>query len=285
MTAPATITDSGLRRLLAARSPGCGMYVETGERQPSLEALRWACEIRALLGEPVEPGSITFIAACRRGNEAYAMHVERHRPELGATYYAVRVLALAGHADQVPAAMAGWLDGTVFGAAGIITVDADDLFYAIRALEQAGLTPAAERTTRIAEFLRGCQHPAGGFGLVPGAPPDVERTYCCLAIDHFMARTAPDWPDPVDRGRHARWLRTCLGPVGIRMAPTGPANPATQYWGVQAFRLAGIAPDPVVVRDAVDRARHPDGGFGAPTLWHSYCALRVLRLLDEGGAE
>jgi len=68
------------------------------------------------------------------------------------------------------------------------------------------------------------------------------------------------------------------------MSPDDPATtPATQYWGVQAFRLTGTEPDQRTVAGGIERHAHPDGGFGrpVPTLWHSYCAVRVLHLLGE----
>ena len=166
-----------IRRFLADRSPAPGIYVETGEAQPTLEALRWAAEITSMLGDPIDEEMLVFITACCR-SEAFAMRVEQFEPDLGATYYATRVLALAQHRSLLPGHFVSVIAQRLFAANGAIAVDVDGLFYGIRALEEAALRLPRRQAEQASAFICACAAPEGGYAVRPGAVADIERTYC-----------------------------------------------------------------------------------------------------------
>jgi hypothetical protein len=272
-----------VRQFVARRSPGSGLFVEIGETEPSLEALRWAVEIQTLIGEPIDADGQALICACLRPGSAFAMTAGQVEPTLAATYYAARALALHGRHDLLPPALPEWVEQALFGRSGVVQVDVDELFYAVRTLEQAEETLPPQRVRRVAQFIDACEDPGGGFALLPGDPPDIERTYCCLQMRRILAKAGVlEWRDPT---RHRAWVAACYHEGHCYIDPARTRGSlATRYWGVQAAQLCG-APLPVdqMAKQILD-AQHDDGGFGEPgpsSLWHTYCALRVLQLVDR----
>jgi prenyltransferase beta subunit len=270
---------SMIEKFLSERSAGSGLYAERGETQPTMEALRWGTEIRAMLG--VRPllseEAHAFLAACLRSAGAYATSPDHPEPALNATYYATKILSLAGGPWKPAPELAVWTAGTVFGPSGNVRVDVDDLFYAVRAMQYANQEIPPDLARRAVMFLRACADPGGGFGLLPGEPPDIERTYCCAMMLSLLS--AWDSPSP-HRAFTARTLRDGL----FHMRPDASATRslATQYWGARAAGMCGVPLPCDEICAFVVAKRNPDGGFGdesrESTLWQTYCAMRVLAL-------
>lgn len=267
---------AGVRRFVDHRSLGIGLFVESGQGSPDLEALRWAVELAHLLGDPIDEESVTFVIACRRDEDGFAMRAEDDRPTLAATYYGVRVLELLDRRDLLPHNLSRWIEQQVIGAAGTVTVDIDELFYALRALEHAGLPLTDRLSTRTAEFITACEHSGGGFGPTPGEPPHIEQTYCCLRMRQLLGHS--------DRSAaHADWVDRCCREGEFLPSPAAASGTlATAYWGTQAAGLSQVELPAAKVRHQVRQRWHSDGGFGddgTSNLWSTYCALRVLWLL------
>jgi hypothetical protein len=270
---------STIEKFLSERSLGSGLYVERGEAQPTMEALRWGTEIRAMLdlGPLLSEEAFAFVSACLRSGGGYAISPDHPEPALNATYYATKVLSLADDPRRLAPDLAKWLGDTVFGPSGNVRVDVDDLFYAMRAMQYSDQALRPEQSRRVIMFLRACADPGGGFGLLPGEPPDIERTYCCA----MMLALLSAWDAPP---RHRTFVgRTMRGGLFHMRPDSDTCSLATQYWGLRAAGLCGVPVSSPQVRDFVSALRNPDGGFGGfggeggrSTLWHTYCAMRVL---------
>ncbi len=109
---------------------------------------------------------------------------------------------------------------------------------------------------------------------MPGVPPDVERTYCGAMMLRLLS-AADGLPE--HRAFVAASMRN-----GLFLMRPGPAvcSLATQYWGSRAADLCELPISREPLREFAAAARNPDGGFGgedgSSTMWHTYCALRIL---------
>lgn len=279
---------SATLRFLTARQKGPGEYLEAGEDEPTMEALRWAAEISSILSaEPVTPAP--FIDQCRRPGGTFAMTATDPEPSRAACYYAVRALTLSGRRDDIPEELPGWFAGEMATPDRPARSDIDEMFYVLRALEQLGalgrIPPEVSRAT--VEFIRGCRDDDGGYGGMPGRPPDTEHTYCAVCslslLEHPLGAA--------DRDVTAAWLRSRFAtPSGLATltADDAPSLAAT-YWGFRAGEVLNVTVWTDRLGPAVRNLGKPDGGFGArtqATLWESYCALRVMsRLLAPRGGD
>lgn len=275
------------RRFLFDRTGAAGTFVEVGVDEPDLEALRWGTEIALLVGSPASDG-LDFVAACRRAEGGFAMTPGEVRPSLAATYYAVRVLTLVGHGDLVPQELSTWVSGAVFGAAGTVAVDVDDLFYGVRALDRAGRPLPAPQRSRVSQFVGSCEDSSGGFGLLPSTLPDIERTYCCLQMRRILRAWDARPTDERAAKRHADFVLACHHDGRMLTAPdVQTSSLATMYWGVNALSLCDRRVPAAPVLASLASAQHPGGGFGdpgGPTLWHTYCALRIHQIVTGWGS-
>ncbi|MEU5880007.1 prenyltransferase/squalene oxidase repeat-containing protein [Spirillospora sp. NPDC047279] len=286
MTLPAsssTLLPAGATlRFLTSRRQGPGAYLEAREDEPTLEALRWAAEITALLsGDPVTP--VPFIDECRRAGGTFAMTAADSEPSRAASYYAVRAFTLTGRQDEIPGPLPRWFVGEVATPGLPATFDIDEMFYVLRALEQLDalglLGPEVSRS--LVDFLQSCRAGDGGYAGTPGLPPDTEHTYCAVCSLSLLGEPL----DAAESRATAAWLRSRFDtPSGLSTLTAQDETPslAATYWG---FR-AGEVLDTTVWTDrlgpAVASLGKPGGGFGArddATLWESYCALRVLTRL------
>jgi hypothetical protein len=266
-----------VEKFLAGRSPGSSLFVERGDAQPTMEALRWGMEIRAMLGIDTFAGkeALAFLTACQRSGCAYAISPDHPEPMLNATYYAARVLAITGEMESASVTgMAEWLVGASFGSNGNVRLDVDDLFYAVRAMEAVGASLPADLTRRTVRFLKACAYSSGGFGLMPGEPPDIERTYCCAMMLRLLNAAE-------GLSEHRGFIGSTLRDGLFRMRPDSMVcSLATQYWGSRAAGLCRVPIARQPLREFVVVAQNPDGGYGGQdgnsTLWHTYCALRIL---------
>jgi prenyltransferase beta subunit len=282
-------------RFLASRRQGPGAYLETGEDEPTMEALRWAAEITTLLsGEPVTPAP--FVDACARPGGTFAMTVAEPEASRNACYYAVRALTLTGRRDEIPGPLARWFVGEVATPGLPATFDIDEMFYVLRALEQLDslglLGPQVSRS--LADFIRSCRTAEGGYAGTPGQPPDTEHTYCAVCSLSLLGEPL----DAAESGATIAWLRSRFDtPSGLATLTADDDAPslAATYWGFRAGEVLNAAVWTGRLGSAVRGMAKPDGGFGAhedATLWESYCALRVLTRLaatdglpaTEGGA-
>jgi prenyltransferase beta subunit len=274
-------------RFLNSRRPGPGEYLEAGEEVPTMEALRWAAEISALLsGDPVTPAP--FIGRCRRPGGAFAMTAADPEPSRAASYYAVRALTLSGQRADIPAELPRWFVGELVTASQPARSDIDEMFYVLRALEQLDavslLTPEVSRS--LVEFIRACRNGDGGYGGMPGRTSDTEHTYCAVCSLSLL-----DEPLGADDSRvTAGWLGSRFDtPSGLATLTEVDDTPslASSYWGFRAGEVLAAAVWTDRLGPALQRLSKPDGGYGArarPTLWESYCALRVtLRLRASSG--
>lgn len=268
-------------RFLKARHRGPGRYLEAREDEPTLEALRWAAEITAILsGEPVAPAP--FLDECRRPGGTFAMTSADPEPSRAASYYAVRALTLSGRRADIPTELTAWFLGELAEPGLPATTDIDEMFYVLRALEQLDaltlLAPA--EAGALVEFIRSCR--AGdGYGGAPGQPPDTEHTYCAVCGLSLLGSPL----GTVDARATAGWLRSRFAtPSGLATLTAADDTPslAASYWGFRAGEVLGATVWTDRLGPAVAALAKPEGGYGArsyATLWESYCALRVLSTL------
>lgn len=262
---------------------GSGNLVEIGDQTPTLEAARFGGEILNLLGDRPAGADLRLLADCRRG-PAFAMTRESARPSLGATYYGNRLRQLAREDADAPAAIARWVAEQVF-ADGKVAVDGDDLFYAIRSLMLIDVRLSAQQEEAVRSFLADClAADGGGYGLMPGDPPDIERTYCGIAIRQWLGT-----PDDLASARgHRGFVEACYDGHGhLRMRPGKPDwSLATEYWGSRCAELLRLKWPWHQVLAATRACRQADGGYASSdrsTLWETYCALRVSAIASRLG--
>lgn len=278
---------SATLRFLNSRQKGPGEYLEAHEDEPTMEALRWAAEISAILsGEPPVPGP--FLDACRRPGGTFAMRAADTSPSRAAGYYAVRALALSGQAGAIPGDLSHWFVSEVADPSLPAASDIDEMFYVLRALEQIGalgLLPA-DVSRSLVDFIVACRDESGGYCGIPGRPPDTEHTYCAVCSLSLLGQPVGD----ADSDTTASWLRSRFAtPSGLATltATDGVASLAASYWGLRAGEVLGTVVWTDRLAVGVQGLGKPDGGYGAhgqATLWESYCALRIIsRLLMRGG--
>jgi prenyltransferase beta subunit len=276
---------SAMLRFLTSRQKGPGEYLETGEDEPTMEALRWAAEISSILSaEPLTPAP--FVDQCRRAGGAFAMTATDPEPSRNAGYYAVRALVLSGARAAIPEQLPSWFISELADPGLPAASDIDEMFYVLRALEQLDairlLPPKVSAS--LVEFIQACRVADGGYAGVPGRPAaDTEHTYCAVCSLSLLGQPV----GASDSRITAAWLRSrFVTPSGLATLTAADDTPmlAASYWG---FR-AGEVLDAIVWTDrlgpAVQNLAKPEGGFGAKTqatLWESYCGLRVMsRLLS-----
>jgi hypothetical protein len=281
-SAPTLLPASATLRFLTSRRRGPGRYLEAREDEPTLEALRWAAEITAILsGEPVTPAP--FVDECHRAGGTFAMTAGDQEPSRAASYYAVRAFTLAGRRADIPGELPAWFTGELAAPDLPAASDIDEMFYVLRALEQLGalglLTP--EVTRSLVDFIRACRNGDGGYAGVPGQPSDTEHTYCAICSLALLGHPL----DAEESRATADWLGERFAtPSGLATLTAADDTPslAASYWG---FRAGEVLDAPVWTHrlgPAVTALAKQDGGYGArsyATLWESYCALRIVSTL------
>jgi prenyltransferase beta subunit len=259
------------------------LFVETGHSEPTVEAARFGLETLDALGADI-PGVRTatsaFLSQCRATDEGFADRREG-KPALNATYYAARLLSrgLVPGSLADPYGLVGWIRRKIMRDGRIAPhMDVDELYYAVRAMQFAlpGKELPDEDVQAIVGFILRCASPDGGFGLRPGDPGDIERTYCCvnmletLGAEHESARQK-DFISACTENGEVSWDTDRAG-----------TTPATFYWGLRAASLTGTR---VAWREAAQRIedfRCADGGYGSGErgqLWHTYCCVNALNLV------
>jgi hypothetical protein len=274
-------------RFLKSRQQGPGRYCEAREDEPTLEALRWAAEITAILsGEPVTPAP--FIDDCRRPGGTFAMTVADPEPSRAASYYAVRALTLSSRRHDIPGELAAWFVGELAAPGLPATSDIDEMFYVLRALEQLsalglgalGLLPPAVSASLV-DFIKDRRDKDGGYAGRPGLPSDMEHTYCAVCSLSLLRHPL----GTADSRVTAEWLRSRFTtPSGLATLTAADDTPslAASYWGFRAGEVLNSTVWTDRLGPAVDGLAKPDGGYGArsyATLWESYCALRLVSTL------
>jgi hypothetical protein len=262
---------------------GSGHLVEVGDKDATLEAARFGGEILCLLGDHLTGDDRRLHADCCRG-PAFTMTAQASRPSLGATYYGNRLRQLSGQDPDDPAAIADWVAEQLFED-GKVVVDGDDLFYGIRSLIIINARLSGDQEQTVRSFLNNCLARDGGFGLTPGAPPDIERTYCGIATLQWMG--TPE--DLAGVRAHRAFVEACYDGAGhMRMRPDQDRwSLATGYWGSRCAQILGLDWPWDQVRAATQACRRSDGGYASSshsTLWETYCALRVAAIAS-GRAE
>ncbi len=279
---PTLLPARATLRFLKSRQQGPGAYLEAREDEPTLEALRWAAEITAILsGEPVTPAP--FIDECRRPGGTFAMTAADPEPSRAASYYAVRALTLSSRRADIPVDLAAWFVGEVATPGLPATTDIDEMFYVLRALEQLGALGllAPLEVASLVRFIQDCRDDSGGYAGMPGLPPDTEHTYCAVCSLVLLGRPLSSTEN---RGT-ADWLRSRFDtPSGLATLTAADDTPslAASYWGFRAGEVLGSTVWTDRLGSAVDGLGKPDGGYGArsyATLWESYCALRIVSTL------
>jgi hypothetical protein len=282
VSTPTLLPASATLRYLKSRQQGPGSYLEANEDEPTMEALRWAAEITAILsGEPVTPSP--FVDECRRPGGTFAMTAAEPEPSRNAGYYAVRALTLSSRRHDIPGGLAAWFVAELAAPDLPAASDIDEMFYVLRALEQLGalgLIPPAV-SAQLVGFIRACRNDDGGYSGVPGRPSDTEHTYCAVCGLALLGYP----PDPAERRDTAEWLRARFAtPSGLATlcVNDGSGSLAASYWGFRAGEVLGATVWTDQLGPAVDAFAKPDGGYGArpyASLWESYCALRLVSTL------
>jgi hypothetical protein len=163
------------------------------------------------------------------------------------------------------------------------------MFYVLRALEQLGtldlLAPEVSRS--LVDFIRGCRDGDGGYGGMPGQPPDTEHTYCAVCSLSLLQHPL----GAADSRITAAWLRSRFTtPSGLATLTAADETPslAASYWGFRGGEVLNSTAWTDRLGPAVQSLGKSDGGYGAQahaTLWESYCALRIISSLpaSQGG--
>ncbi|HEY2667349.1 MAG TPA: prenyltransferase/squalene oxidase repeat-containing protein [Actinomycetota bacterium] len=274
------IADPEAARFVAGCSSHTGVFTEPGEAEPTLEATRFGVEALVALGGAPRESVLDFVEACWRPDGGFAMLAGEAEISLAATYYALRLRELVGHADPARGRVtARWLiDRMLPGATGDADegVDIDELYYALRSWQILGFLPTDSHRLALVNFMLGCAGERGGFGLVQGAASDIERTYCCVHGLRILGL------DPPRLEVHRAWASACIAEGRFYATPERLVySLPTMYWGSRTAELLGIDPDWPAVEREVLAFRRADGGFGAQpssSLWETYCALGALRL-------
>lgn len=277
----ARLIDNDLSRFINSRQNDSGLLVETDEDEPTLEAARFGAEIAAMVGTPPARATLELVNACRRGS-AFAMTSGSAGPELGATYYALRLFDLAERDITEHSRVAQWIAGQLFVDVSVGR-DLDELFYGIRALELIKSVLTDMQRDAVRRFLNDCACNDGGYALMPGQTPDIERTYCALAIWHWLGGR----DDREIAQLQAPWVRNCYDNGHIRIHPADSTwSLATCYWGIRCVELLQLNWPWDQCQCAAVECRRVDGGFsasGTSTLWETYCALRVIDIARTKG--
>ncbi|HEX8205959.1 MAG TPA: prenyltransferase/squalene oxidase repeat-containing protein [Solirubrobacteraceae bacterium] len=257
-----------------------GPFVEIDEEAPTVEATRFGLETLNTLGagpsDEERRVATELVRACHRPDGGFAPTEADEASALNSTYYAVRVMS-AGLVDLEPdrEALARWLRAEVLPAGDTVEVDVDELYYAIRAFQLAEIGFEQQERDAIEAFVARCADSGGGFALLPGQAPDIERTYCCLHTLQILGATEVAAED-------RDFVAACFDGRRIHWDPehSKPASPATMYWG---SRAAQISRPPEIdwsgVAEGIDSFRRDGGGYafddGEPNLWLTYCGART----------
>jgi prenyltransferase beta subunit len=276
---------AALPMFLGHRQLAPGVFIETGETEPTMEATRFGLENLTLLHMPLNAeGTLAFVAACQRPEGGFAMRQDGGSADLAATYYALRIFelleapqALAPEARQ---ALHGWLRQQLFpDVRGHAALDIDPLYYAVRAwLLSTGHFTTAEHEAVVASIWA-CAGNDGGFAQFPGHAPDIERTYCCLHL--LQELNVESWELP----RQHAWISSCYFRGRVHETPQRVTySLATLYWGTRAAELTQLRLPWLAIRQEVEHHQQADGGYGMKreaTLWQTYCALGTLRIAES----
>lgn len=267
---------------LDARTDDRGRPVETDEREPTIEALRWHLEILRILGRSSgqAPGT-ALLPSFAHGTAGFRMTKSNDNASMAATYYGVRIAALLGVTLPGTPGLTATVGEAIDRELNQAEPDLDELFYAVRALHLLNGRFSEATCKRIANLIVARSSAHGGIAATTGAPPNVEHTYCAIQMLRLLRITqAAD-----ARARHRQWLQDSCN-EGRFQDETQPARSpvAMAYWGVHAalllqarFRWSQIAGD-------IAGHRPSDGGYGESsrsTLWETYCALRALALIGD----
>ncbi|WP_257450266.1 prenyltransferase/squalene oxidase repeat-containing protein [Archangium lipolyticum] len=256
--------DEKVLSFLEKRLTRNGLFVEVGESAPTVESIRFGLDTMASIDkevdESVRRSSAAYLLECLLPDGGFAISARSTQSKLSSTYYAVRLFELKRVDGGLPDRhrTSEWIIGQLFDGAGIAeSVNVDELYYAARALQ---LMAAPEldhsRIDTVVRYIKRCCSPAGGFGLSPGAPADIERTYCCL----HMLQTLGHLHDPE---KHAKWVSSCIIGGQVYWDPSGAkVSPATFYWGLRAASIAGAEVAWSDVASAIRNFEKEDGGYG-----------------------
>lgn len=266
------------------------LFVEVGEATPTIEAARFGLEAWGTHAAPpheLRIAALGLLRQCRDPEGGWCSNPNSSRPTLSATYYATKLLA-EGH---IPGRLAGakrvqaWLSQQITHETGVrAAMDIDEMYYGVRAACLiAPSRPFPDRIrTCVIEFLLACAGPNGGFGLRPGAEPDIERSYCSI---HMLRLLGAEF----DAAPHLAWITKCVREGNIEWSPDNPlATPATFYWGLQVASLVGMIIPAAAIGRNLSHFVCADGGYGEqghPTIWHTYCGVRVADMVAKLGAE
>lgn len=280
--------DPEVLDFLEGRLAPTGLFVEVGDSAPTVEAMRFGLEtmvgIGRQIGHDLRRNCATFLMECLRGDGGIAPRLAAAASELSSTYYAVRLVEL-GH---VPAALldrrriGGWITDRLFDGAAIDrAADVDELYYGIRALQLMNAPELDKaRVEGVVDYIAQCASLQGGFGPAPWAPPDIERTYCCVHVLQALDRLS-------DANVHASWIRRCVAEGQVYWDPSRKRrSPGTFYWGLRAAAITGAQLAWNEVAAAIDGFKKKDGGYGnegGSQLWHTYCCVNARRIAAEKG--
>ncbi len=252
--------------------------LEPGERAPSIEATRFGVEtaLRARIAPPIERDATLQWLESLATDDGFRSMVDAP-PQLGATYYAVRLF----HLLEAPAHRARYgpllIRGLETAFSDLSNRDVDQLYYLCRALQLSDTLERSSIKPQLIEFFHACRAPTGGFGNKPGEVGDIEHTYCAVGALKLLGQDARPLVD-------ADWVRACAGPDGwIQWGPDDPKRTfGTLYWGTHLALNVNIPLEWERIRELVATSANADGGWGPQmsTLWNTYCAVSASLIAD-----
>jgi hypothetical protein len=275
------VSDPSPMTFVESRSLSPGVLVEVGESEPTLEAARWGLEIATMLGRKVGDDVLSLLAACRQSVGGFGMRPGDTSPNLEATYYAIRIAWLISAHGVFDAKVGAWLRNNIFDERMTVALDSHQLFYAMRTFQLSDVILTGAERAAVLRLIDECAGPEGGFSLLPGGQPDIERTYLCVN----MLEDLGEMRHRRDHDLHSSWIRSCFRQGSFYWDRTQADHSlATVYWGARTAQMLGLAVPWDAVRHRVNRDKHTNGGYGSggqATLWHTYCALGSIQIAEQ----
>lgn len=263
-----------------------GGYGSSTGLPPNMESTRFAVNsLRLLEMLPNIDQTVSWVMLHRKSGEGFSNTITSDT-ELAATYYAVRVLAIAKSSISEEEKCMDWInshqrvDGGYAYPRNKRCSDIDSTYYAFQSLHL--LKRQIPNSSKCVIFLKELKTASGAFSSVIGDIPNMEATYCAVHILELLKRRE------YDRNKCMKWVLSCQNPEGgFACRPTERPKLSATYWAVHTLILLGSAvPNIGKTIQWIRSCQTFEGGFAVanskqrkPQMWLTYCAIHALRLL------
>lgn len=160
-------------------------------------------------------------------------------------------------------------------------------YWILHSLELLECSLSEERALEIAEFLRHCQHPDGGFGGGPMQFPHIAPTYAAVNALCILSNITEKVLEVIDRQKLYEYLMRMRTDDGaFKMHDGGEVDIRGVYCALSAARLTNIVTPELVKGTAefIKSCQTYEGGFaGYPGMeahgGYTFCGIAALALL------